>query len=60
MILDDVMSELDPAHRRLLGSRLTSGGQAVLTTTDPAALPEPARSAVIRMPEAARFEVVAA
>jgi DNA replication and repair protein RecF len=60
MILDDVMSELDPAHRRLLGSRLTGGGQAVLTTTDPAALPEPARSAVIRMPEAARFEVVAA
>ncbi len=60
MILDDVMSELDPAHRRLLGSRLAGGGQAVLTTTDPAALPPAASSAVIRMPEASRFEVVAA
>ena len=60
MLLDDVMSELDAAHRRLLGERLAQGGQAVLTTTDPAALPNPARSTVIRMPDAARFEVIAA
>ena len=60
MLLDDVMSELDPAHRRLLGERLRAGGQAVLTTTDPAALPENARATVIRMPDATTFEAIAA
>jgi DNA replication and repair protein RecF len=35
MLLDDVMSELDPAHRRLLVELLESGGgQALLTATE--------------------------
>jgi DNA replication and repair protein RecF len=34
MLLDDVMSELDPEHRQLLVSLLASGGQAVLTATE--------------------------
>ena len=33
LFLDDVMSELDDAHRRLLVRQLTSAGQAIITTT---------------------------
>jgi DNA replication and repair protein RecF len=43
MLLDDVMSELDPDHRELLGSLLETGGQAVITATEAAHVP--ARSA---------------
>ena len=39
MLLDDVMSELDPAHRELLVSLLGSEGQAVLTATEAAHVP---------------------
>ena len=39
MLLDDVMSELDPAHRELLVSLLGSGGQAVITATEAAHVP---------------------
>jgi recombinational DNA repair ATPase RecF len=39
MLLDDVMSELDPAHRRLLISLLEQGGQAVITATEPDHVP---------------------
>jgi DNA replication and repair protein RecF len=34
MLLDDVMSELDPAHRELLVSLLGDGGQSVITATE--------------------------
>jgi DNA replication and repair protein RecF len=34
LLLDDVMSELDDARRRLLVSTLTAGGQAIITTTN--------------------------
>ncbi len=34
MLLDDVMSELDPARRDLLARYVRSGGQALVTTTD--------------------------
>jgi len=34
LFLDDVMSELDDARRRLLVRQLTSAGQAIITTTD--------------------------
>jgi len=34
LLLDDVMSELDDARRRLLVSALTAGGQAIITTTN--------------------------
>jgi DNA replication and repair protein RecF len=40
MLLDDVMSELDPKRRELLVSRLaTGGGQALLTATEPDHVP---------------------
>jgi len=39
MLLDDVMSELDPARRELLAGFLRAGGQALLTTTDLAHVP---------------------
>jgi DNA replication and repair protein RecF len=39
MLLDDVMSELDPAHRRLLIALLEQGGQAVITATEPDHVP---------------------
>jgi DNA replication and repair protein RecF len=40
MLLDDVMSELDPERRALLAQRLQQGGgQAVLTATEPEQLP---------------------
>ena len=34
LLLDDVMSELDDARRRLLVGMLTAGGQALITTTN--------------------------
>jgi DNA replication and repair protein RecF len=34
LLLDDVMSELDDARRRLLVNTLTAGGQAIITTTN--------------------------
>jgi DNA replication and repair protein RecF len=40
MLLDDVMSELDPDRRSLLAGRLAEGGgQAILTATEPGQLP---------------------
>jgi recombinational DNA repair ATPase RecF len=39
MLLDDVMSELDPAHRELLVSLLGAEGQAVITATEAAHVP---------------------
>jgi len=40
MLLDDVMSELDPARRDLLARRLAEGdGQALITATEPGQLP---------------------
>lgn len=53
MLLDDVMSELDPAHRELLAARLASAGQALLSTADAEPLPEAASRQLVRMPAAA-------
>jgi DNA replication and repair protein RecF len=39
MLLDDVMSELDAERRELLAGLLRSGGQAVVTTTEPDHVP---------------------
>lgn len=39
MLLDDVMSELDSERRARLVERLRSGGQSVVTTTEPAHVP---------------------
>jgi DNA replication and repair protein RecF len=39
MLLDDVMSELDAPRRQLLAELLRSGGQAVITATEPEHVP---------------------
>lgn len=39
LLLDDVLSELDPARRRVLADRVAGRGQALVTATDPAMLP---------------------
>ncbi|CAA9531778.1 MAG: DNA recombination and repair protein RecF [uncultured Solirubrobacteraceae bacterium] len=39
MLLDDVMSELDPDRRAMLADLLRGGGQSVITTTDLAHVP---------------------
>ena len=39
MLLDDVTSELDADHRRLLVEHLADGGQALITATEPDQLP---------------------
>jgi DNA replication and repair protein RecF len=44
LLLDDVLSELDLGRRRVLGERLASVGQALVSATHPSALPvEPAQ-----------------
>ena len=39
LLLDDVLSELDPGRRRILAARVRSAGQALITATDAAMLP---------------------
>jgi DNA replication and repair protein RecF len=44
LLLDDVLSELDPGRRRVLAERVGATGQAIVTATDAALLPsEPAQ-----------------
>jgi DNA replication and repair protein RecF len=50
LLLDDVMSELDPSRRDRLVERLTGGGQALITAAALDSLPSAARERVIRMP----------
>lgn len=39
LLLDDVLSELDPGRRKILADRIAYRGQALVTATDAAALP---------------------
>ena len=39
LLLDDVLSELDPDRRRILAARVARVGQALITATDAAMLP---------------------
>jgi DNA replication and repair protein RecF len=39
LLLDDVLSELDPQRRRILADRVRSAGQALISATDAAMLP---------------------
>lgn len=39
LLLDDVLSELDPARRRILAGLVAGRGQTLVTATDPAMLP---------------------
>jgi DNA replication and repair protein RecF len=50
LLLDDVMSELDPGRRERLVARLDDGGQALITAADEESLPTPALRSVVRMP----------
>jgi len=44
LLLDDVLSELDPGRRRILAARIGAAGQTLVTSTSAAALPvEPAQ-----------------
>jgi len=54
LLLDDVMSELDPERRERLGRRLSAGGQALITAAAVEALPAAALEAVVDMPGARR------
>jgi DNA replication and repair protein RecF len=52
LLLDDVMSELDPGRRERLVARLGEGGQVLITAADEESVPAPARDRVVRMPVA--------
>ncbi|MGB7685380.1 MAG: DNA replication and repair protein RecF [Solirubrobacterales bacterium] len=50
LLLDDVMSELDPGRRERLVGRLGDGGQALITAADEESVPAAALRSVVRMP----------
>jgi DNA replication and repair protein RecF len=50
LLLDDVMSELDPGRRERLVNRLDDGGQVLITAADEESVPAAALRSVVRMP----------
>ena len=50
LLLDDVMSELDPERRERLVERLGNAGQAVISAADEDSVPLQARASIVRMP----------
>jgi DNA replication and repair protein RecF len=50
LLLDDVMSELDPGRRERLVGRLGDGGQVLITAADEESVPTAALASVVRMP----------
>lgn len=60
LLLDDVMSELDPDRRERLIQRLASGGQALITAADEDSLPRTAAGRVVRLPLVVVNEAAAA
>jgi DNA replication and repair protein RecF len=50
LLLDDVMSELDPGRRERLVARLSGGGQVLITAAGEESVPEAARGSVVRTP----------
>jgi DNA replication and repair protein RecF len=50
LLLDDVMSELDPGRRERLVARLGDGGQILITAADEEQVPPVARESLVRMP----------
>lgn len=50
LLLDDVMSELDPGRRERLVERLERGGQALITAADQESIPTGAMGNTVRMP----------
>jgi DNA replication and repair protein RecF len=49
LLLDDVMSELDPGRRERLVERLARGGQALITAADEESIPAGAMASMVRM-----------
>jgi DNA replication and repair protein RecF len=49
LLLDDVMSELDPERREMLAGELADGGQSVIATTDLAHVPSACAAHVTRL-----------
>jgi DNA replication and repair protein RecF len=60
LLLDDVMSELDPGRRDRLVARLDDGGQALITAADEESLPASALASVVRLPPPPLAAAVAA
>ena len=50
LLLDDVMSELDPGRRERLVERLARGGQTLITAAAEESVPTAPRERVVRMP----------
>lgn len=50
LLLDDVMSELDPGRRERLVARLDDGGQVLITAADEESVPAAALATVVTMP----------
>jgi DNA replication and repair protein RecF len=50
LLLDDVMSELDPGRRERLVTRLGEGGQVLITAADEESVPAVARESTVTMP----------
>ena len=50
LLLDDVMSELDPSRRERLVARLGGAGQVLITAADEESLPLAARQTIVRTP----------
>ncbi len=50
LLLDDVMSELDPQRRERLVARLRGGGQTLITAADEESVPAAAMDNVVRAP----------
>ena len=59
LLLDDVMSELDPGRRELLVERLGAGGQALVTAAAEESVPRQAMGCAVRMPLAAAHAAAA-
>jgi DNA replication and repair protein RecF len=59
LLLDDVMSELDPGRRERLVNRLDDGGQVLITAADEESVPVAARQTVIPMPPPTTAEAAA-
>jgi len=61
LLLDDVLSELDPERRRILADRLRASGQALVTSASANALPgEPAQTITVALSKDGTSEVKAA
>jgi len=59
LLLDDVMSELDPQRRGCLVEQLEGEGQALITAAAEESIPSPARQQLVRLPLAAAEAIAA-